>query len=271
VDLVPVDQLEREWKRQLASGTIAQHLYRWQLTEPALAPFSSPNRLMSYLRNSPGGQQQDGVLGALVRTSRTDPVAATLLLQRLLPGLKRRAGQLILDAADREEVWALLLAQLWERVRTFPIERRPHHVAASLLLDSFHETWVLLTEERERAVELTTEPPEGVEAPDGDGGDIDRLLQNAVESGAITREEACLIAETRIDGVPLGRAAAARGVSRHALVMRRVRAEQRLFLNLGWGRVTFGGSKPPLCSARVSGAGSKGLAGGEDQPTPRRR
>jgi DNA-directed RNA polymerase specialized sigma24 family protein len=271
VDPVPVDQLEREWQRQLASGTVAEHLRSWQVLEPALTPFGSPSGLISYLRNSPSSEQQDAVLGALVRQGRTDPMAATLLLQRLLPGLKRRAGRLILDAGERDQVWSLLLEQLWERIRTFPIERRPRKVAASLLLDSIRDTLTVLATDRRQVARLVAEPPEGLEAPGPETGDVVWLLWDAVHAAAISRDEARLILETRIDGVDLEDAAAQRGVSRHALIVRRVRAERRLFMQLGWGCVTHRGVFSPLCGARVSGAGSKGLAGGEDQPTPPRR
>jgi hypothetical protein len=263
--------LERDWQRQLATGTVAEHLRRWRLAEPALAPFSSPSRLISHLRNSPSGERQDAVLAALIHQGREDPVAVRLVLQRLLPGLKRRAARLIIDLADRERVWALLLAHLWEQIRTYPVERRPHGIAARLLLDSIHETLGELAKEREEAASTVPDLPGEPPTRQADDGDVVWLLWRAVHAQAISREEARLILETRIDGISLDAAAAERGLSRHALVVRRVRAEQRLFLNLGWGRVTHRGSNLPLCGARVSGAWSTGLAGGEDQPTPPRR
>ena len=271
MDLVPLDLLERDWERELASGAVAERLCSWQLNEPALRCFGSVDALTRYLRTSQSGERQDAVLGALVRQAHNDPVAARLVLQRLLPGLKRRAGRAILDAAEREELWSLLLAQTWERIRTYPIERRDRHVAAGLVLDSVRDTLALLARQRQHATGLISEPPEGVEDRRDQSGDVVWLLHGAVGAGAISREEARLILETRIDQVPLEQAAAERGVSRHALVVRRLRAERRLAVQLGWGRVTHRGSIPPLCGARVSGAGSLGPAGGEDQPTPPRR
>jgi hypothetical protein len=271
VDLVPLDLLDRDWQRELASGTVAERLCRWQLNEPALGCFCSVESLTRYLRTSQSGERQDAVLGALVRQAHDDPVAARLVLQRLLPGLKRRAGRAILDAAEREELWSLLLAQTWERIRTYPIERRDRHVAAGLVLDSVRDTLALLAKQRQQAAGLIAEPPEGVEDRRDQSGDVVWLLRESVEAGAISREEAGLILETRIDQTPLDEAAAKRGVSRHALVVRRLRAERRLALQLGWGRVTHRGSVSPLCGARVSGAGLLGPAGGEEKPTPPRR
>lgn len=271
MDLVPLDLLERDWQRQLASEAVSQHMRQWQSIEPVLASFASADALIRLLRDSASGDRQDAVLGALVRRAREDPVAARLVLQRLLPGLKRRARRLILEAGERDQVWALLLEQLWERIRTFPIERRPRKVAASLLLDSIRDTLGLLAAERHQPALLVAEPVEGVEAADLGAGDVVWLLWDAVHVAAISREEAKLILETRVDGISPAQAARDRGISVHALVVRRRRAEQRLCVRLGNSHVTFRGSNPPLCGARVSGARSLGLAGGEDQPTPRRR
>lgn len=271
MDLVPLDLLDRDWQLQLANGTVAERLRSWQLNEPALSCFRGVESLMRYLRTSRSGERQDAVLGALVRQAHDDPVAARLVLQRLLPGLKRHAGRAILEVAEREELWSLLLAQTWERIRAYPIERRDRHVAAGLVLDSVRDTLALLAKERRHAAGLVAEPPEGVEDRRDQSGDVVWLLHAAVEARAISQEEARLILETRIDEVPLEEAAAAREVSRHALVVRRLRAERRLAVQLGWGRVTHRGSISPLCGARVSGAGSLGPAGGEDQSTPPRR
>jgi DNA-directed RNA polymerase specialized sigma24 family protein len=273
VDLVPLDRLERDWQRELANGTVARHLREWRIKETALSSFSSPDALTRYLRASSGGDRQDAVLGALVRQARTDVVAARLVLQRLLPALKRRAGRLLIDASDREELWSLLLAQTWEKIRTFPIGRLPHHVAANLVLSSVRDAVRTLAAEHapvdRSLVDEPGQPPDGEPEPTTRG--IDGVLARAVTAGAISTVEAELIAITRIDGQPLGPIAVREGVTLNTLVQRRRRAEQRLLLQMPNGSVTWRGSFWPLCGARVSGAGSLGLAGGEDQPTPPRR
>ncbi len=273
MDLVPLDQLESDWHRQLVNGTVAHHLREWRIREPALSSFSSPDALTSYLRASSSGERQDAVLAALIRQARTDAVAARLVLQRLLPALKRRAGRLLIDASDREELWSLLLAEMWELIRTFPIGRLPHHVAAKLVLSSVRDAVRVLAAEHalggQSLVNEPEQPPDG--EPESATLGIDGGLACAVRAGAVTAEEAELIAMTRIDGQPLGPIARREGVSLNTLVQRRRRAERRLLLQMGNGRVTWRGSVWPLCGARVSGAGSLGLAGGEDQPTPPRR
>jgi hypothetical protein len=59
----------------------------------------------------------------------------------------------------------------------------------------------------------------------------------------------------------MGALARESGIGYHALNTRRLRAEKRLLLFLGYGAVTFRGSKAPLSSARVVGPGLTGSAG----------
>ena len=74
-----------------------------------------------------------------MRQARADPLAARLVLQALLPGLKALAGRLLLEADERDEVWSALLAHCWERIRSYPLERRPARIAANTLLDTLQE------------------------------------------------------------------------------------------------------------------------------------
>ena len=63
-----------------------------------------------------------------------------MVLQALLPGLKALAGRLLLEADERDELWSALLAHCWERIRRYPIERRPTRIAANDLLDTLKKT-----------------------------------------------------------------------------------------------------------------------------------
>ena len=69
-----------------------------------------------------------------------DPLAARLVLQALLPGLKAVAGRLLFDADERDAVWSALLVHCWERIRRYPLERRPTRIAANTLLDTLQKT-----------------------------------------------------------------------------------------------------------------------------------
>ena len=271
---LPIDLLEYDWQRELAGRALGQRLRRWRTLEPALAPFATPAALLGFLRRSSAGEREDAVLRALLRRARTDPLAARLVLQRLLPGLKRRAGQMMICAGEREELWSLLLAAVWERICTYPIERLPRHVAANLLLSSVRRTRELLAKDRALTA-CAAANPSGDELFAGPGPEdgfspfgLDGLLAAAVKAGVVSAEEAELIARTRIDRVSLMRCATSMGVPYDALRVRRRRAERRLLAHLGARDVRFRGSKPPLCGARVAGVGPAGQAGANDHSEP---
>jgi DNA-directed RNA polymerase specialized sigma24 family protein len=261
-DPVPVERLERDWRRELAGPRLALCFDRWRKLEPALAAFGHPAALISYLRRSDPGEREDAVLRALLRRAGEDPLAALVVLQAMLPGLKSRVGRILIDARERDEVWSLVLARAWERIRTYPVERLPRHVAANLVLSASRDALESLAAGRKRACVSAGEPSPELPAPGQEGEDVIALLARAVRAAAISAEEAKLIFDTRVRGWPLDQVAADAGVTRHALVVRRLRAEERLFLHLGYGRVTHRRSKPPLWSARVTGAGASRPAGG---------
>ena len=99
-----VAALEREWDA-LASGALTQRLRQWAEEEPALAPFATAQVLLRSLRRMRGKHDlENAILAALLRQTRTDPLAARVVLHALLPGLKGLAGRLLLEVAEREEL-----------------------------------------------------------------------------------------------------------------------------------------------------------------------
>ena len=157
MDRVPLDRLDREWQA-LVSGGLPARLRVWALEEPVLAAFASPSALIRFLHTGSAGPEKDAVLRALLARSRVDPLAARVVLQALRPGLKGLAKRIFLDADDVEQLWQLLLASVWEQIRTYPLERRPRRIAANLLLDSMRATLNELARERGRRGELPATP-----------------------------------------------------------------------------------------------------------------
>jgi DNA-directed RNA polymerase specialized sigma24 family protein len=257
-----IEQLEAEWPL-LAAGALQPRLRAWAASDPALAGFATPQQLLRNLRGLRGRPRaEDAILAALVRQAQSDPLAARVVLQALLPGLKALAGRIMLEAGEREELWSALLAHCWERIRRYPIERRPARIAANVLLDTLKKTTRELKRQRHlRDHEGGEAPPDQIAFARLDR-DVERLVQRAIAAAAISSEEAELILRTRIDGSDLHELADEIGVAYHTLKVRRLRAEKRLLLFLGYRAVTFRGSKRPLSSARVIGAGLTGSAGG---------
>jgi len=256
-----VERLEAEWAG-LAAGPLVGRLPLWAAAEPALSGFATCQQLLRHLRGLRGRTEaEDAILAALIRQARSDPLAARVVLQALLPGLKRLAGRILLEAHQREELWSALLAHCWERIRCYPLERRPTRIAANLLLDTLKKTTREFRRELRDRDRFGHELPSTLAAGWRPDGDVERLLERAVAATAISREEAELILATRIDGADIARLAAKRGVAYNTLVVRRLRAERRLLLFLGKPAVTSAGGKGLLSSARVIGVGLTGSAG----------
>jgi hypothetical protein len=257
----PVIALEREWA-QLAHSLDA-HLRGWHACEPALRSFPSVRLLVEFLQQ-PGADYdaKDAVLAALLRQTQTDRRAGRVVLQALLPGLKRLAGVYIRTPEERDAMWSTLLCACWERICTYPLRRRPQRIAANLLADTRRVLWkertlALAHAERETPLpDLPLPPLARAEV------DVERPLRRAVAAGAITAEEAELIAATRIDGRDPHAVAAHLRVTYNTLIVRRLRAERRLAFFLGGSAVTSAGRKRRSLSARENGAGSEATAQG---------
>lgn len=258
-----VGRLEEEWPA-LAAGPLTDGLRLWSRRQPALAIFATPQQLLSRLRSLRGQPRaEDAILAALLVEARSDPRAARLVLHALLPGLKTLARRLLFEASERDELWSALLAHCWERIRRYPLERRPTRIAANLLLDTLKRTTFELKRNRRDRDLLTTADEHGAQPalPVAAAANVEQLLARAVAAAAIRADEAQLILHTRIDGAELHTLAAAAGIAYHTLLVRRLRAEKRLLVFLGHPAVTFRGRTRPLCSARVVGAGDTGSAG----------
>jgi DNA-directed RNA polymerase specialized sigma24 family protein len=241
MDEVPLAALEHEW-RTLVRGRLAVDYRRWAATEPVLAAFAGPERLLEFLWNEEASPEaQDRALAALLRLARREPLAARFILQALLPGLKKRAGELLRprpgreserSALERDELWQVLFVSVLERIQTFPLERRPRKIASNLLWDTVHVTYAELKKARGSLEEIPRDEPLEAAEPAEVPADIEAVLQKAVRAGAVSAAEAELIAETEIEGVTLEEVAKRLGITYNAVKVRRQKAERRLLTYL---------------------------------------
>lgn len=234
----PVGQLDREWRQLAHSPLLQARLLYWAQREPALAVFAGPASLIRFLREQGRFHDKDATLRALLTVAQTDALAARVVLEAVMPGLKRIARQLILDSRDRDELWQLLLASACEQIRRYPLARRPARIAANLLYETRRSALAELRRNRQPHPEITVELADVPASTDVDG-DVEALLDLAVAASAISQVEAKLILETRIDRVPLVTVATRERVSYDALRVQRRRAERRLMLFLGQPAVRF--------------------------------
>jgi DNA-directed RNA polymerase specialized sigma24 family protein len=248
----PVPALDREWQ-QLARASLPARLRAWSLDESALAPFAEPERLIRFLRGPASAKAKDELLRPLLRIARDEPLAARVVLHALMPGLKRLSARALLDTSEWEELWELLLAHAWERIRRYPLARRPRRIAANILLDTLHRTLRELERERRRRRRGDGEASLPASIPD-QRAEIARLLRDAVSAGALSQLEARIIFAARIERSSLTEIAGEEGLAYNVLRVRLQRAERRLLLYLGHPGVPNRRTKGPLSSARVIGA-----------------
>jgi DNA-directed RNA polymerase specialized sigma24 family protein len=241
MSVLPVDIMESDWQREQNSPALRSRFEEWREVEPALARFSGPAETVRFLHSGRPSAAKDPVLLALLVRAREDPLAGQMVLQGIRPGLKRLAGRMLVNVSEREELWALLFEVIWERIRSYPVARRPVRVASNLLLDTLHKT----------VDELEKRPQDGLLPGRQTEGDVDALLKRAVRAGAISKEEAEVILESRIDGVDLAELARSAGVSYNTMKLRRQRAERRVLVFLGYRPVPRGQQNRPSSSARV--------------------
>lgn len=229
------DALDRHWTAFTHSREATDALARWHHDRHLRA--SDLNTLVQGIWAADKADAEAGC-AALARLAPTDPAAARVLLQVLRPGLRTLGRRLALggsfDHVDQE-----LLALAWERIRTYPIDRRPAKIAADILLDvrKAYVGGILGPEYRTVPIE---EVPPGRQpaAPSVEHEAIDahlpslhrahRRLTAAIGRGTITPRTAAVVWRTRVEQHDDAAVADELGVEVRTLQRRRQRAERRL-------------------------------------------
>lgn len=217
------DRLDREWQRLGADPAAAKQLP--EVLELA-GNASTLEGVRQWVEAAPASAA-DRVLAALAaRAVEGDQLGARILLQLLVPGTRRLARKwwALGTLAERE---AAAVAAVFDRIRCYPITRRPAKIAANILLDAsarlsrqVHDTrgQVSLDAVGELATTNPTHP----------AVELASLLCEAVNQRVITRHEAELIATSRITGRRIADLAAERGMARRTLEKHRHAAEVAL-------------------------------------------
>ena len=227
------DALDRSWATLVHSPEAAAALDRWA-DEPALAAADLDTLVgRIWAATKP---EADRAHAALAARAPADPTAARVLLQVLRPGLRNLGRRLALggsfDDVDHE-----LLAHAWERIRTYPIDRRPASIAANVLLD-VRKRFVrdILEPERLRLDFVRddlwpTSPSAEHEALETYEPSLRRAhahLVAAVQRGTISRASAAVVWRTRVQQDDDAEVAADLGVNVRTMQRRRQRAEREM-------------------------------------------
>lgn len=234
--------LLQEWVDLHHSPSTSAAVRRWGRREPVLKGYSTPGEVVDRIDQAPG-PEKDEILLALIRLAQAgQQMAGRTVLQAMLPKLSRISRQAARPARWDEDVHHITIAEFWERLSDYPVERRPHRVAANLALDTLHG----VTEPRRRP---TPEMAVGLDHPCLTGGDdqelevsprlelrvdsdLPQLLAWARHTQLITAEESELLTTVYLraerPGAGYAAVAEAEGVSEEALRKRCSRTVRRL-------------------------------------------
>ncbi len=218
------DKLEQEWAR-LAPRFPGQDLE----AICAVVGATTLGELHAWVRSA-DRSEADRVMAPLAeRAAAGSESAARVLLQLLLPGTCRLAASWW-ALGDAEERASAAVTAVYQRIRNYPIDRRPTKVAANILLDAGQDLWRAakkLNAERTRVVCVdpgaVMAPRRHVEPHPAD--ELAEAIHDAVAAGHIAAGDAELIVATRIEGRRLADLAIERGAKLRTLQWRRQVAE----------------------------------------------
>ncbi|HEY8524801.1 MAG TPA: hypothetical protein VIL48_07565 [Acidimicrobiales bacterium] len=234
------DLLDREWSRLRGDARAARRLP--DVCEAA-GGAGSLAAVEGFVRSAGAAEADRVLVGLVARAVEGDTLAARVLLQLLLPGV-RRLARTWWALGDADERAAAAVAATYDRIRRYPLARRPRRVAANVLMDAAAEL-----RRAARAAARTAGPRVTTVGPavaGGDGAGIEPLVEpvagdsvhpaveladvlaDAVDDGRLSRDDAELIAASRIAGTSLSEIARRRGAKLRTLQWRRKRAEAAL-------------------------------------------
>lgn len=222
-----LDQLDSEWRRLSADPAVAAHLADACATAGGARSLAELERFV----RAAAPAEADRVLVVLVaRAVEGDDHAARALLQLLLPGA-RRLARTWWALGDADERAAAAVAATYDRIRRYPLARRPRRIAANILMDAASDLRraARAAQACQVAAELDVLAQRSAPAPAPHPAvELVDALADAVGQGLVSPGDAELIAVSRIGGTSLREVAERTGAKLRTLQWRRKRAEALL-------------------------------------------
>jgi hypothetical protein len=152
-ELLLSELLDREWRALRRRPDAISTARSWDVTTSPFADLDELLRLAGF-QCAPAGEHNVVLLG-LVAVARHDDLAGRIVLQRIMPGLlaavRRRA------ARQHHGAFEELIGAAWMAIRCFSFERRPDHLAASLVRDAAYRAFTAPIRRRS-ATEVSVDP-----------------------------------------------------------------------------------------------------------------
>jgi DNA-directed RNA polymerase specialized sigma24 family protein len=223
------DQLRADWGRLRDRPDLLARVRSWQL------PGDAPADLDQVLAEAGFGRavddvDADGYLSRMVAKAADDELAARIVLQRILPGLVRIAVRRAASVGGLRAAFDETAGAAWVVIRTFPIDRRPRHVAANLLRDIEYQAFVrqrrLVATAREVSTPHHRLPDTPVPVGDDPLLELIDLLAEGVRAGLATSDREVL--GLVVDGRSSAAAAEHLGLPARTWRARKAAATERL-------------------------------------------
>lgn len=186
-------QLIQEWISLNATNTSSATIRRWGRLEADLAGYDRPYAIVDAV-DSASPVTQDRMLLSLIRLTQSGhQLAGRIALQLMLPKLGKMA--LRIAGTDSDNAWSedrrhIVVAEFWDVLATYPVDRRPSKVAANLALDTLYRA---TAGSRTQASDIPVDPTGTVLRI------LDEQAREDVESHVI--RDACLSSETDLPGL----------------------------------------------------------------------
>ncbi len=214
--------LDEEWNDLVRSARARTRLDHWR-DDPTLRPFEDLSAIVHALRNGgsdPAAANQ--ILAALAIRAADDDLAARTMLQALIPGLVNVAKRLASPNLC-EDLEAQVLTEAVDRIRNYPLDRRPRAIAANITWDVFGRI-----ARRGRATEIAVAELTGeAEVPIDPSDEVHGLLTEALETGKLRQADAQLLAAISIGHDTIATRARTEGTTYKAMNERWRRARNR--------------------------------------------
>ncbi len=136
-------QLTQEWANLHVLASTTTTVRRWSRIEPVLAGFDRPGDIVDAVDASPA-DRKDELLLALVRLFQAGhQLAGRTVLQALLPKLAKTSAHAAGLCTYSRDSWAedrrhITIAEFWDVMSDYPVDRRTSSVASNLALDTLH-------------------------------------------------------------------------------------------------------------------------------------
>lgn len=219
------DVLDAEWQQLGQSATAKRALKAWPID--ALSQFANPNALLMEIQRRDNLERSDELLRALVAHAAKDDLASRTALQVMMPAMRTLAWRYRFDGRRRDMQGSIVVETL-DKIRNYPMERRPDRVAANIARDVQHVFW----QSKQRIADVDFVDPTSLgsiqASPMSPGYEVGELVKEGLRAGNVSADEAALIFATRVLHEPIEELARRDGLQPQSLRQRRRRAEAKL-------------------------------------------